>query len=513
MQLPNTNYKDILKPAITICSLLMMVSCAVFPTSDKSNDPERRNGEPANTSQLLLNQMAQESEQLSDIQAKRSETLTKPVPKKLNIAPIMPVYDPLEDHIVSFAMVAEDLSSVLYALARSVGMNVIIEPGIVADSKPLTLSFEKVPASVVLKEILNTYDIYYEIDNNVIRIQPFQEKIFKLNFLDTEVKTSFDIGGDVLGAAETGSASGLAGTFKLTGKGGQQGNTYDVIENMIKKVMSGGGKFSLNRLSGSLYIKDTPMVIRSVSRLLNHYQEMLSRQILIEARIIEVSLSDEYRFGIDWGAILDKSAEFVEQTEAGWTVGSGFTLAHQNDTLSINLLVEMLKTFGDAKVISNPTIRSKHAKPAIISVGTSISYKKSQETTSSSTSTETSDTTTIEVSSVFDGLILGVIPFIEDDGRVSLLINPIKSDVDRTSLELVDSITLPKVYIKEMSSTIALSEGELAILGGLIDKRSSKEHSGVPFLSSVPLLGYLFKRDVEIEETRELVILLSVSLI
>ncbi|RZB35397.1 MAG: hypothetical protein SRB2_03195 [Desulfobacteraceae bacterium Eth-SRB2] len=69
---------------------------------------------------------------------------------------------------------------------------------------------------------------------------------------------------------------------------------------MVKQVISKGGKYSLNRLSGSLYVKDTPAEIRSISTLINHFKEMLSRQILIEARIVEVTLSDEYKYGIDW---------------------------------------------------------------------------------------------------------------------------------------------------------------------------------------------------------------------
>ena len=116
---------------------------------------------------------------------------------------------------------------------------------------------------------------------------------------------------------------------------------------------------------------------------------------------------------------------------------------------------------------------------------------------------------------------MGVVPFIEEDGRISLLINPIKSDVDRESLELENvgdpdsglSISLPRVLIKEISTTISLDNNEIAFLGGLIDKRTVKQDNGVPGLSRVPILGYLFKDIVEIEETRELVIILSVSMV
>jgi type II secretory pathway component GspD/PulD (secretin) len=124
----------------------------------------------------------------------------------------------------------------------------------------------------------------------------------------------------------------------------------------------------------------------------------------------------------------------------------------------------------------------------------------------------------VEVSTVFDGLILGVIPFIDEYGHVTLLINPIKSDVDQSSLEEQSvgedlSIALPRVSVKEISSTIALNNGDIVVLGGLIDKDKITDNSGVPFLSGIPLLGYLFKDEDVRDDIRELVILLKVSVV
>lgn len=183
--------------------------------------------------------------------------------------------------------------------------------------------------------------------------------------------------------------------------------------------------------------------------------------------------------------------------------------------------MDALNTYGDTQVISNPSIRSKHNKPAIISVGTSYTYKKSIETTRTSTGTSEDTSTQVEVSTVFDGLILGVIPFIEEDGQITMLIKSIKSDVSQESLEPESvgaqdsglSISLPRVLIKEMSTTISLRNNEVAILGGLIDKRSVGDDSRVPVLSKIPLLGHLFRNELRTEQTRELVIILSVSLV
>jgi len=371
-----------------------------------------------------------------------------------------------------------------------------------------------------LKEILNSFDLYYEIEGNVIRVNPYQEKMFRLNFLDTYIETDFVVGGDVLGAGDQDGLEGLSGTFKLTGKGSAKGkgNPYDVIEDMVRRMVSQGGKYSLNRISGGLYVKDTPATIRMISKIINHTKEMLSRQILIEARIIEIILSDGYQYGIDWSVVRQEvDAKEKRITGASWVSEVGLAIQGIYRHFNIDVTIDALNRFGDMKVVSNPTIRAKHGQPAINSVGKSISYTKSTETTTIGTGTTSDTTTQVEVSKVFDGLILGVIPFIEEGGKITLLINPIKSDVDEESLELISignqKITLPEVRIKEINTTIALNSGDVVILGGLIDKRLTTDNKGVPFLSAIPGLGYLFKNEFKSEQSRELVIILSVSLI
>ena len=135
------------------------------------------------------------------------------------------------------------------------------------------------------------------------------------------------------------------------------------------------------------------------------------------------------------------------------------------------------------------------------------------------TGTESRTDSNVETSNVFDGLILGVIPFIEENGKISLLINPIKSDVDRSSLQLENigqsgsQITLPQVSIKELNTTISLNDGDVIMIGGLIDKRNSTEYKELPYFSSIPFIGNLFFNKINSEETRELVIILSVSVV
>ncbi|OEU49820.1 MAG: pilus (MSHA type) biogenesis protein MshL [Desulfuromonadales bacterium C00003096] len=494
-----------------VVAFLFLSGCALGPTSvldSKRPSPDS-----------FLNQIEAESDELGAEQKELRDRLEKEAFREVEAEPVMPAYDPFEDQIVSFSMVDEDLQLVLYSLSQAVGMNIILDPNLSDEKLTVTLNFDNASASTVLKEILSTFDLCYEVEQNIIRIKPYEERMFRLNFLDTNVNTTFDVGGDVLGAGDT-SASGLSGNFKLSGRGARKGNPYDLLDEMIRRMLSDKGKYSLNRLSGTLYVKDTPSVIRSVSRLINHLRDMLARQIHIEARIIEVSLSDKYIYGIDWGILRDQASTSSKLNSAEWALGSGLVLSGVNRNFSVDATIKALRTFGDAKVVSNPSIRCKHSQPAIISVGTSHTYKKSVTTSNIDHDYGLEQTTQVEVSTVFDGLILGVIPFIEEDGDITLLINPIKSDVDPISIEPVpvnskatDSISLPQVSIKEISTTIGIRSGDLVILGGLIDKRRQTEKKGVPFLSAMPWLGYLFKDESSRDETRELVIILSVSII
>jgi MSHA type pilus biogenesis protein MshL len=466
----------------------------------------------------IPNQMAAESERLARIQDQLMRSMESVKPRPVVVEPVVPTYDPFEGQTVSFSVVDEPLQTVLYSLSQAAGVNIILDPTVMDETRRLTLNFENASASLVLEEILSAYDLHYEVTGNIVKVTPYMEKIFRLDFLDAVLDAKFEVGGDVLGAGDTESTSGLSGSFTLTGGSVPKNNPYTMLENLIRPVLSQDGKFSINRLAGSLYVKDRPRAVRSVAHLVRHYRSMLSRQILIEARIIEVILSDQYQYGIDWSILKNLDNAATELTQAAWSLGEGLILTGTKGDYSIGSAVDALNVFGDAKVVSNPTIRSKHGQPAIISVGTSFTYKKSVETTRYSYTSGENVSTDVEVSTVFDGLILGVIPFIDEHSRVTLLINPIKSDVDQESLEEQQigedlSISLPRVRVKEISSTISLNDGDIIVLGGLIDKEKVTDNRGVPFLSGIPLLGYLFKDEGERDDIRELVILLKVKVV
>jgi MSHA type pilus biogenesis protein MshL len=450
---------------------------------------------------------------------RRLQAMERQVRSPVEVEPLVPHYDPLEDHRISFAAVDESLKIVLYSLSQAVGMNLIMAPTLKTDDLLITINFENVSAAAVLREVLGAYDLYYEVKDNVIHVRELKEAMFRIDFLDTHIDADFAIGGDVLGASQEEGIDGLNGSFKVTGKGAEKGsaNAYDVLDDMLRRIISQKGKYFINRLTGNLFVRDTPGNLEAIAGIVNQMQTTLSRQIRINARIIEVVLSNGHEYGVDWDVIRDAiDSKEKRLTEVAWSLETGLEVVGIYRNFNFAAAIDALNTFGHAKVISNPNIRAKHGQPAIISVGTSISYTESTQTTTTGGTNPTTEVD-VDVSKLFDGLILGVIPYIESDRTVNLLINPIKSDVDRASLELVNignqQITLPQVNIREISTSISLQDGDVVILGGLIDRREVTDDSGVPGVSAIPLLGYLFKNENASNEIHELAVILEVNVL
>jgi type II secretory pathway component GspD/PulD (secretin) len=154
-------------------------------------------------------------------------------------------------------------------------------------------------------------------------------------------------------------------------------------------------------------------------------------------------------------------------------------------------------------------VRARHGLPALVTSGTTMNYIR--ELTRESD--DNGVTISTETASAFEGVMLGVVPFLRDDGSVDLEIFPITSKVDLSNkATFVDQseVTLPKVDVRNVSTNVRARNGDTIILGGLIFRDSSKGDRGVPALAEVPGLGWLFGRRADSETTRELVVVMHI---
>lgn len=482
---------------------------------------------------------------------------------KVAIEPVLPTFNPLEEVPVSINVQNETLHNVLFVIARNAGLNLVIEPGISLDNR-VTISFERAPSAQVIEKLLAAYDLAWKVSDNILSVQRFTETIFTLDFLNVKTEAHLDNGGDIYGSSLNNSPGSLSGNFRVSstmGKGAEDQSLYAQLLQGIRAILSdqtpgssepssgqGGqtsgqtgqtaaaaslsnGSLALDPLSGTLIVRTSPTRMQSVKQMVANLRKKMSRQVVIDARILEVRLKDEFRMGIDWNYITSRVFE-------GKTFDINFSWAGLNVDPSIGTLtnpvsivspatgniqrstftstIEALQTFGGVKVLSNPHVRARHGQPALFTSGTSQNYVRS--ITRDEDTEDNSVTFEVEVAQVFDGIMLGVVPFVLDDS-VDLQIFPIKSEVEQASLALVDvtgaggRISLPKIDIKNVSTAVRVRDNDTVILGGLIDKSNNKSDKAVPGVGAVPLLGWAFNSRDDAEQVRELVIVMNIRIV
>ena len=452
--------------------------------------------------------------------------------RPLALDPVMPEYDPLDDVVMSLEMDREDVRHVLMVLAEETGMNLMVHPDIVADPPLLSVSFRDMPASTVFRRILESTDLHGRIEDNLLYVTPYETAVFHLDFIDTSSSVGFSAGGNVLGGSTDAAAGALGGSFTIDGSGPASTNPYDHLESVLDSVLGRDAGYQLHRMAGVLHVRARPSEMDTVRDLIARYQQTLGRQILIEARIMEVRLSDDFRSGVNWGALRRRAGTAfgaesgtMSVTDAGGEL-PGLTLSPEDDAFSLMAagergaaVLQMLETYGAVEVLSNPSVRAKHGRPSLISVGRSSAYIRETSVTESGVGQDTRTRTQVDVDTVFDGLLVGVLPIVTDNGSISLTVHPVQSNVDEASLAgtTIDDqgsiVALPRVDIKEISTQLDLEDGDTVILGGLIDRTRREERSGIPLLSRIPGLRYLFSRTAEVDQVSELVLMINVRLL
>jgi len=442
-------------------------------------------------------------------------------------APVFKNISPLDSKVVSISVVQEDYHNVLFYLAREAGLNLVIdreaEQAIPPEQRLITVELQNFTLRQAIDTITELLDVGYTIRDGVLRIQATREEVFNLGFILTLRSSKFDLGGDVLGGGTRGSTSTdisnpLSGLFELSGETTKEGNDiYSFLEKSLREgLLSKDGTFLIDRFTGTLMVRDHPRNIRNVRTLIENLRARYSKQVIIEARIVEVALNKSNEFGVQWQTILNeeigKKPTVSSVTNLFWGTGdeAKALVAHVTAAPYFDAILRMIENYGTLNIISNPKIRAMHGQPALISAGTSIAYVKSikRETTVTS-GTETRETT-VETSAVFDGLVFGVIPYVDQDGSIILHLVPIKSDVVALTEKIIDNntITLPTVNLRETSTVVKVRPEDMVIIGGIILDKRKESHSRVPILGRIPGIGALFGQKTDSRDKVELIILL-----
>ncbi len=286
-----------------------------------------------------------------------------------------------------------------------------------------------------------------------------------------------------------------------------------------------GFYFTIDKPLGIVTVTAPRSILEKVEDYLNHLHEMLSKQVVIEAKIIEVDLDDSNSQGVDWTDLLKESPFNFHMTfgKNGQIYPTDGIKLLESVTMTrepFNLVLNFLDEYGNVKVLSNPKLSLLNGQPAMITGGKTTRYIDRVTTVVNDTGNGATTSYTIETRDILSGIGLGVIANIESDDEIVLQLTPVNSRLAKITPRQFGSfltgyaeVDLPEVNLREMTTMARVKSGHLLIIGGIIDDMEGVEGTKVPFLGDLPLVGWAFKNERKFKQKRELVILLRPQIV
>lgn len=438
--------------------------------------------------------------------------------------------------------------------------SVVLHPDIGGE---ITLSLNDATLDDVLETVQDVYGYDIQRQGNRIYVMPpgLRTRVFELNYLNLERKgqsSTWISSGQI--SDKVSESGGDGGTFDSgsstsvnSGSSVATANDTDIWSELVKSVASiignGEGRSVVtNPNAGLLVVRAMPFELRDVDAYLTQMEDSLNRQVILEARILEVTLSDGYQAGINWSQLVDRDG--IETTfsqvgggtvfetgvsenngntgnlnpDADPTLASGlldtvdasafggvFSIAVQASHFTA--LIELLKSQGEVRTLSNPRISTVNNQKAIIKVGQDEFFVTEVSTTTVTGGSGTTTSPNITLTPFFSGIALDVTPQISRDNTVILHIHPSVSQVsdqEKTVRINNEAQTLPLALstIRESDSIIRARSGQVVVIGGLMQDNTSELDARTPILGDLPFLGKLFQHEQDVSRKSELVILL-----
>lgn len=335
-------------------------------------------------------------------------------------------------------------------------------------------------------------------------------------------------GNQMTGAGQYGNAS--FGANNINGTNISTRTETDFWKNLKETLQSlvgneAGRNVVVSPQAGLVTVRAMPDELRVVRNFLERSESTVQRQVILEARIVEISLNDEYQQGINWSQVLAHTGStdfrfstsgFSAGNSISATLGGVTSLAFVNQDFSG--VLNLLSTQGNVQVLSSPRVTATNNQKAVIKVGDDEYFVTDVSSQSTITAATTSTGPNIELTPFFSGIALDVTPQIDDKGGVLLHVHP--SVIETQEQEKVVTLNeerfvlpLAQSNIRESDTVIHAKSGEIVVIGGLMQTIINEVHSKTPLLGSIPLLGELFKNRREVEQKKELVILLKPSVV
>ncbi len=329
--------------------------------------------------------------------------------------------------------------------------------------------------------------------------------------------------------------AGAAGTEGTTGAAAAAPATTTAAP--AAAATSGGGSFVINRQAGAITVSGTAKQHELVQKFLEKVRSTTSSQVLIEAKIIEVTLNDQFQSGIDWtqfgGSKIGMPMTFGGVADATNAASFAFKLGDlAGKNFDLQAAVDLAQTFGTTRTLSSPRLHAMNNQQAVLTFAENIVYFEfdisNETTTTTSTRAELNIDPTIKTVPI--GIIMTLMPSINTEtNEVTLSVRPTLSRVTGTvsdptialavaqlgpDVELPPiSSEIPIVEVRELDSMLKLQSGEVMVIGGLMEDKAINTDRGVPWISEVPYIGNAFKGVDKNHDIKELVIFIKATII
>jgi MSHA biogenesis protein MshL len=513
----------------------------------------------------------------SEIKAALAQRPVPKLPERIGAALLPPLAQDLPrpaavpEQRFDLAVNSASVQQVFHAMASGSRYSIIVPPGLTGS---VTLNLKDVTVREALDVLREMHGFEYRIEGNRVFIQApaLQTRLFQVSYPSARRNGRSDtkvISGSISSnlAATAGSSGGISSS---SSEGSQVSTATDAdfwkeLDTSLKALIGtdGGRQIVLSQHTGTIVVKAFPREQREIENFLRASRLAIERQVMLEAKIVEVSLKEGFESGINWGGLTQGNHRFsvganadrinvpgsigtqygiqpgsistgvdpstipptVNPTTLGQLINSPFAsggagmLGLAFTTNSFNGLLAFLETQGSVHVLSSPRVAAVNNQKAVLRVGTDDFYITNISTTTVASASGSVTTPTITVQPFFSGIALDVTPQIDEDGMVTMHVRPSVSEVTERSrivnLGNLGNFTLPLASsnVNETDTVVRVQDGYIVAIGGLMQQRQIEDKAQVPGAGDVPMAGHLFKRTNRTLEKRELVFLIKPTVI
>ncbi|MDO9209018.1 MAG: secretin N-terminal domain-containing protein [Sulfuricurvum sp.] len=425
-------------------------------------------------------------------------------------------------------------------------------------SKPLDMiNIEDYRVDELFAFIFDDHNLFYTYDKEkkVVRVAytktvNFNVDYINMNLLSTTSSKSITVGAgeSTTGTAGTTGATSTTGTTGATGSTGGGSNSdftniraistftfWDQLHNHVQQILQAGDEHNgtlnqtlVNRDAAVVSVTGTTRQINAVKTYLDKLESRMHSQVMIDAYLIELTYNDYSSMGVNWSkfdlALNGSYSNYSNSLNNLAPLGQSGPVYSFGVNFDPTGLINFLKTYGDVEVLSNPKVLTLSNQPAVINVGQQLNYLYASGALTTTTTGAPASSTITTLGSIFVGLTLNIIPEVTDDGYIVMRINPVTSELinasdigtsasSATTTATTNRTMPPDTRVKQMTSIVKVKDKQKVLIGGLIEKTTTKNDTKVPLIGDIPFLGRLFHNTENIVKKSELFILITPTLI